>query len=62
VILAIGNDSQFRRFCAAAGRPEIAADQKYATNPARVADRAVLVPLLQELMRARGTKAWVAAL
>jgi crotonobetainyl-CoA:carnitine CoA-transferase CaiB-like acyl-CoA transferase len=62
VILAIGNDSQFRDFCAAAGRPDIAADPDYATNPARVAHRGVLIPLLQALMSARTTAAWVAAL
>jgi crotonobetainyl-CoA:carnitine CoA-transferase CaiB-like acyl-CoA transferase len=62
VILAIGNDSQFRSFCAAAGRPALADDAAYATNPARVGNRAVLVPLLQTLMRTRATKDWVAAL
>jgi crotonobetainyl-CoA:carnitine CoA-transferase CaiB-like acyl-CoA transferase len=62
VILAIGNDSQFRDFCAAAGRPDIAVNPDYATNPARVAHRGVLIPLLQALMSARTTAAWVATL
>jgi crotonobetainyl-CoA:carnitine CoA-transferase CaiB-like acyl-CoA transferase len=39
VILAVGNDGQFRRFCGAIGIPELAEDPDFATNPARVANR-----------------------
>ncbi|MFG1256373.1 CaiB/BaiF CoA-transferase family protein [Xanthobacter flavus] len=48
-IAAIGNDGQFARFCAVLGAPELAQAADYATNPARVANRAVLVPKLTAL-------------
>src|SRR5690606_15491831 len=44
MLLAIGNDGQFARFCEAAGCPEIARDLRFDTNPERVANRAILVP------------------
>ena len=42
IILAVGNDGQFRKFCEVAGLSALAADPDYATNPARVAHRNVL--------------------
>ncbi|MFS8038604.1 CaiB/BaiF CoA transferase family protein [Xanthobacter sp. AM11] len=48
-IAAIGNDSQFARFCAVLGAPELADDPRHATNPERVASRADLVPRLAAL-------------
>jgi len=42
IILAVGNDGQFQRFCGAVGIPELAEDPDFATNPARVANRARL--------------------
>ncbi|MES2261269.1 MAG: CaiB/BaiF CoA-transferase family protein [Pseudomonadota bacterium] len=62
MILAIGNDGQFARFCAVAGHPEWAADERYATNPQRVAHRAELIRLLRQLTILRGTNEWIAAL
>ena len=62
LILAVGNDTQFRRFCALACRAELADDARFATNPARVAHRAELVPLLEPLLRRRTTRDWIAAL
>ena len=47
VIVAVGNDAQFARLCAVLGLPELAADPAYATNPARVARRDALIPLLE---------------
>jgi len=61
-ILAVGNDAQFARFCAVAGRAEIATNADYATNAARVRNRAVLVPMLQAWMQERTTEDWIAAL
>jgi crotonobetainyl-CoA:carnitine CoA-transferase CaiB-like acyl-CoA transferase len=58
VVLAVGNDGQWQRFCRAAGRPDLAADPRFATNPLRVQSRAVLVPLVEALLRARTTAAW----
>lgn len=46
LIIAVGNDGQFRRLCAVLGRPDLAAEPKYATNAARVASRSQLVPIL----------------
>jgi len=62
MILAIGNDGQFARFCAVAGRTEWASDPRFATNAARVAHRTVLIPLLRQTTVLRTTRAWVAAL
>lgn len=62
VIVAIGNDAQFAKFCAVAGHPEWSSDARFATNPARVANRAVLIPLLRQATVTRSTQAWVTAL
>lgn len=59
MILAIGNDGQFARFCETAGAPELAADPRFATNRARVSNRAELVPMLRELTVQRKTAEWV---
>lgn len=62
VIVAIGNDAQFAKFCAVAGHAEWASDERFATNPARVANRSVLIPMLRQATVARTTQAWVTAL
>lgn len=62
VILAVGNDGQFARFCEVAGRPELSADPRFARNAERVRHRAALVPLLAELMRRRRRDDWLSAL
>jgi crotonobetainyl-CoA:carnitine CoA-transferase CaiB-like acyl-CoA transferase len=62
MILAIGNDGQFSRFCATAGHPEWAADDRYATNPQRVANRATLIPLLRRTIVLRTTREWISLL
>ncbi|PWC87250.1 CoA-transferase [Azospirillum sp. TSH100] len=62
IILAVGNDGQFAKFCTVAGRPELAKDERYATNPARVANRKELVALLEELIRTRDSHDWLSAL
>ncbi|MFN7104866.1 MAG: CoA transferase, partial [Pseudorhizobium sp.] len=62
MLLAIGNDGQFARFCAVAGCPELAQDARYATNPQRVQHRDELVPRLQQITRTRTTAEWIAAL
>jgi crotonobetainyl-CoA:carnitine CoA-transferase CaiB-like acyl-CoA transferase len=60
--LAIGNDGQFRSFCAAAGEPSLADDSRFATNAARVENRAALIPLLQSITASRTTAEWTATL
>lgn len=62
VLLAIGNDGQFARFCAAAGKPEWAQDSRFATNTARVQNRPALLSLMEPLMRTRTTAEWIALL
>ncbi|MBB3266180.1 crotonobetainyl-CoA:carnitine CoA-transferase CaiB-like acyl-CoA transferase [Azospirillum sp. OGB3] len=62
IILAVGNDGQFAKFCQVAGRPELAQDPRYATNPARVANRKELVPILELLLEQRTSRDWLSAL
>ena len=62
VIVAVGNDSQFAKFCDAAGRPEWAADSRFAKNADRVRYRDVLVPLIADVMKTRTQHAWLAGL
>jgi len=62
IILAVGNDSQYAAFCLACGRAELADDPRFRTNPDRVKNREVLVPIVREIMRARTKRAWIDAL
>ena len=62
MLLAIGNDGQFARFCEAAGKPEWAADPRYATNTLRVKNREALIPAMAAVTRTRTTAEWVALL
>lgn len=62
VMVAVGNDSLWRKYAAAIGRQDLAEDERFATNPSRVAWRETLVPLLEQAMRTRTTAEWVAAL
>ena len=58
LVLAVGNNGQWRRFCRAAGKPEWADDERFAENPARVRNRSVLVPMVEGLMRTKKTVGW----
>ena len=62
LILAVGNDAQFARFCAVAGCAELAADDRFARNAGRVRHRAILVPLLAARLKMRPRAAWLADL
>ena len=62
LILAVGNDSQFKSFCAVAGLDDLPLDERYATNRKRVANRDALVPLIRQAMVAKTTDQWIAAL
>src|SRR6266480_257352 len=59
VILACGNDSLYRKFCEAAGRPELAGDPRFATNGKRVENRAAMTQLLAQVFARRTTREWV---
>jgi crotonobetainyl-CoA:carnitine CoA-transferase CaiB-like acyl-CoA transferase len=58
----VGNDGQYTKFCEVAGRSELATDPRFARNADRVRNRAVLVPILEELVRARPVAFWTAEL
>lgn len=58
MLLAVGNDGQFARFCDAAGHPEWAKDGRFASNTLRVQNREVLIPILQTVTRTRTTAQW----
>jgi crotonobetainyl-CoA:carnitine CoA-transferase CaiB-like acyl-CoA transferase len=62
LVLAVGNDGQFQRFCRLAGHAALAHDPRYATNPERVHHRDELVPLIAGWMLQRTTAEWVALL
>ncbi|MDH3228217.1 MAG: CoA transferase [Alphaproteobacteria bacterium] len=62
IILAIGNDRQYARFCEVAGRPELVDDARFAGNAGRVANRDVLMPLIHDITRTRAAADWIAAL
>ena len=62
IILAVGNDGQYAKFCQVAGRPELASDPRYVKNADRVRHRATLVPLLEPLMKTRSKTDWLSAL
>lgn len=62
MLLAIGNDGQFARFCQAAGHPAWAQDARFASNTLRVQHRDALIPLLEAVTRTRSTAAWIALL
>jgi crotonobetainyl-CoA:carnitine CoA-transferase CaiB-like acyl-CoA transferase len=62
LVLAVGNDRQWQRFCAAVGRQDLANDPRFATNPLRVAHRSELIPELARLLATRSTADWRATL
>lgn len=62
IIVAAGNDGQYRKFVEAGGRTELAHDERFATNPLRVQHRDVLVPLLDEMVKTKTRDEWIALL
>jgi len=62
IILAVGNDGQFRRFCRVAECPELAEESRFATNSQRIVHRAELTPIIAEIMRTRAKHEWLSAL
>jgi crotonobetainyl-CoA:carnitine CoA-transferase CaiB-like acyl-CoA transferase len=62
IILAVGNDGQFAKFCTVAGVPELAKDPRYALNQDRVRHRAELVPQLEGILKTRTKADWLGAL
>lgn len=62
IALAVGTDGQFARLCEVVGAPEAAADERFASNPSRVANRAELKRLLEDRLRLRPAAEWIEAL
>jgi crotonobetainyl-CoA:carnitine CoA-transferase CaiB-like acyl-CoA transferase len=58
LVLAVGNDGQWQRFCRVAERDDLANDPGLATNAQRVQERQHLVPRIEDIMRARTTAEW----
>ena len=59
IIVAVGNDGQFRRFCMMLEKPEWADDPRFANNSARVLNRATLVPMIENLIRQKPSSYWI---
>jgi crotonobetainyl-CoA:carnitine CoA-transferase CaiB-like acyl-CoA transferase len=59
VIVAVGNDSQYAAFCEVIGRPELAADPRFATVSQRNINRAELIPQIAQVMQTRTMTEWV---
>jgi crotonobetainyl-CoA:carnitine CoA-transferase CaiB-like acyl-CoA transferase len=59
IAVAVGNDAQFERLCEAIGREDLAQDERYATNPGRVANRQELVEMMQREFSERTAEDWV---
>jgi crotonobetainyl-CoA:carnitine CoA-transferase CaiB-like acyl-CoA transferase len=58
LVLAVGNDRQYQRWCEQAGRPDLATDPRFTSNPLRVRNRDALVPVVAEIMRSKPTAEW----
>lgn len=59
IVVAVGNDAQWKRFCQCAGLSELAADPRFATNPMRVENREELVPILAGRLAERSSGEWL---
>jgi crotonobetainyl-CoA:carnitine CoA-transferase CaiB-like acyl-CoA transferase len=62
IILAVGNDPTFERFCKAFGQEHLLADERFATNPKRVENRRLVTDTLTPVMKTRTTAEWIEAL
>jgi crotonobetainyl-CoA:carnitine CoA-transferase CaiB-like acyl-CoA transferase len=62
IIIAVGNDEQFRRFCDFAGIPDVAKDERYAKNEARVRNRTEVAKIVADVMSKKPTAYWIEGL
>ena len=62
IMLTIGNDAQFKRFCDFAGCPELAEDERFITNGARVGHRDALIEAMEPVLAARPSREWLTEL
>ena len=59
IILAVGNDFQFKRFCELINEPELAHDSRFISNKERVRNRAILIPVIEKIMKQRNSEEWL---
>jgi glutaryl-CoA transferase len=59
IILAVGNDFQFKRFCELVNNPELAHDPRFISNKERVRNRAILIPIIEKIMKQRNSEEWL---
>jgi crotonobetainyl-CoA:carnitine CoA-transferase CaiB-like acyl-CoA transferase len=62
IAIGVGNDAQFRRLCRALNVPQLARDERFATNTSRVEHREILIPLLQSAFMGASSSVWIAEL
>lgn len=62
IIVAAGNDAQYRKFVQLGGREELASDARFQTNPLRVEHREVLIPILADMVKTKTKAEWIMAL
>ncbi|MFZ3000471.1 MAG: CaiB/BaiF CoA-transferase family protein [Undibacterium umbellatum] len=62
IIVAAGNDGQYKKFVQIGGLPELADDPRFSTNPKRVEHRDVLVPILADMVRLKSKQEWITLL
>ena len=62
IIVAAGNDGQYKKFVQTGGRPELAEDIRFSTNPSRVEHRDTLVPILAEMVKLKTKAEWITLL
>ncbi len=58
LVLAIGNDNQWKNFCHATGQERLLADRRFSTNPSRVRNRQLLIPVLHRMFHERKANEW----
>lgn len=59
LIVAVGNDGQFRSYCELIGRPDLAQDERFSRNSGRIIHRETLIPVLAEIMKTRPRDTWL---
>jgi formyl-CoA transferase len=59
LIIAVGNDGQFVKFCAVLGRPDLATDSRFVTNALRIENRRELIPVIAAEIAKRTSAEWM---
>lgn len=62
IFIVVGNNAQYQRFCDAIGRPDLFSDERFCTGPLRIANRKVILPILEEIFATKPASHWVDAL